>query len=181
MFVVCFWGQQNKKTYAASVLLHTFFSLLPSERTQTEESFLFPGPFVTDLYCYDSGDWKADVQGCFKMDDFFPMILHLLSETVEVVQCEFEFFIQTKPTESGHQTQVHRSPNEHQNEDEEEDFRDFERAIVSGARRAGLSTSGTVDLLGFSPTQTSGLFTGTGWKKSKYPVSSGCVHKKMSC
>ncbi len=54
------------------------------------------------------------------------------------------------------------------------DLSDFERGIVVGARRAGLSISKTADLLGFSRTTIS-RFTENGLKKRKYPVSGSCV------
>ena len=50
------------------------------------------------------------------------------------------------------------------------DLRDFERGLVVGARRAGLSISETADLLGFSRTTISRV-TENGPKKRKYPVS----------
>ena len=53
------------------------------------------------------------------------------------------------------------------------DLSDFERGMVVGARRAGLSVSETADLLGFSPTTISG-FTENGPKKRKYPVKMPC-------
>ncbi len=57
------------------------------------------------------------------------------------------------------------------------DLSDFERGMVVGARRAGLSISKTADLLGFSQTtifriyRTSLGFTEKGQKKRKYQVS----------
>ncbi len=54
------------------------------------------------------------------------------------------------------------------------DLSDFERGMVVGARRAGLSISYTADLLGFSLT-TIFRFTENGLKKRKYPVSGSCV------
>ena len=51
------------------------------------------------------------------------------------------------------------------------DVSDFERGLVVGARRAGLSISETADLLGFSRTTISRV-TENGPKKRKYPVSS---------
>ncbi len=54
------------------------------------------------------------------------------------------------------------------------DLSDFERGMVIGARRAGLSISKTADfLLGFSHTTIS--TTENGQKKRKYPVSGSCV------
>ena len=53
------------------------------------------------------------------------------------------------------------------------DLSDFERGMVAGARRAGLSVSETADLLGFSPTTISG-FTENGPKKRKYPEKMPC-------
>ncbi len=50
---------------------------------------------------------------------------------------------------------------------------DFERGMVVGARRAGLSISETADLLGFSHTTISE----NGPKKRTYPVSGSCVDK----
>ena len=44
------------------------------------------------------------------------------------------------------------------------DLRDFERGMVVGARRAGLSMSESADLLGFTPTTISG-FTENGPKE----------------
>jgi len=38
------------------------------------------------------------------------------------------------------------------------DLSDFERGMVVGARRAGLSMSETADLLGFTPTTISGVY-----------------------
>ena len=49
------------------------------------------------------------------------------------------------------------------------DLSDFERVMVVGARRAGLSKS----YVGFSPTTISG-FTEKGPKKRKYPVKMPC-------
>ncbi len=54
------------------------------------------------------------------------------------------------------------------------DLSDFERGMVVGARRAGLSISKTADLLGFSRTTIG--FTENGPKKRKYPVSGSCVN-----
>ncbi len=54
------------------------------------------------------------------------------------------------------------------------DLSDFERGMVVGARRAGLSISKTADLLGFSRTTIS-RFTENGPKKRKYPVNDSCV------
>ncbi len=51
---------------------------------------------------------------------------------------------------------------------------DFERGMVVGARRAGLSISKTADLLGFSR-KTISRVTENGLKKRKYPVSGSCV------
>ena len=53
------------------------------------------------------------------------------------------------------------------------DLSDFERGMVVGARRAGLSISGTADLLGFSCTTISRVENGP--KKRKYPVSGSSV------
>ncbi len=50
----------------------------------------------------------------------------------------------------------------------------FERGMVVGVRRAGLSILKTADLLGFSSTTIS-RFTENGTKKRKYPVSGSCV------
>ncbi len=54
------------------------------------------------------------------------------------------------------------------------DLSDFECGMVVGARRAGLSISKTADLLGFSHTTISRVYT-IGPKKRKYPVSGSCV------
>ncbi len=54
------------------------------------------------------------------------------------------------------------------------DLSDFERGMVVGARRAGLSISKTADLLGFSRTTISRV-TENGPKNRKYPVSGSCV------
>ncbi len=54
------------------------------------------------------------------------------------------------------------------------DLSDFERGMVVGARRAGLSISKNADLLGF-PHTTISRVTENGPKKRKYPVSSSCV------
>ncbi len=54
------------------------------------------------------------------------------------------------------------------------DLSDFERGMVVGARRTGLSISKTADLLGFSHTTIS-RFTENGPKKRKYQVSGSCV------
>ena len=51
------------------------------------------------------------------------------------------------------------------------DLTDFERGMVVGARRAGLSISNTADVLG----QPSRGLTENGPKKRKYPVSGSCV------
>ncbi len=56
------------------------------------------------------------------------------------------------------------------------DLSDFERGMVVGARRAGLSISETADLLGFSHTTISRV-TENGPKKRKYTVSSSCVNE----
>ncbi len=53
------------------------------------------------------------------------------------------------------------------------DLSDFERGMVVGARRAGLSISKTADLL--IHTQPSLEFTENGPKNRKYPVSGSCV------
>ena len=50
------------------------------------------------------------------------------------------------------------------------DLSDFERGMVVGARRAGLSISKTADLLGFSPQPSLG-FTENGPNKRTDPVS----------
>ncbi len=52
---------------------------------------------------------------------------------------------------------------------------DFERGMVVGVRRAGLSISKTADLLGFSHTTISIGFTENGPKKKQYPVNGSCV------
>ncbi len=54
------------------------------------------------------------------------------------------------------------------------DLSDFERGMVVGARRAGLSISTTADLLRFSRTTTSRVYRHVP-KKRKYPVSGSCV------
>ncbi len=54
------------------------------------------------------------------------------------------------------------------------DLSDFERGMVVGARRSGLSISKTADLLGFSRTTISRVYR-HGPKKRKYPVSGSCV------
>ncbi len=51
------------------------------------------------------------------------------------------------------------------------DLSDFERGMVVGARRAGLSISKTADF----HAQPSLGFTENGPKKRKYPVSGSCV------
>ncbi len=56
------------------------------------------------------------------------------------------------------------------------DLRDFERGMVVGVRRTGLSISKTADLLGFSRTTIS-RFTENGPKKRKYPASGSCVEE----
>uniref|UniRef100_A0AAR2LSB3 Tc1-like transposase DDE domain-containing protein n=1 Tax=Pygocentrus nattereri TaxID=42514 RepID=A0AAR2LSB3_PYGNA len=57
------------------------------------------------------------------------------------------------------------------------DLRGFERAVVVGARRAGLSISETADLLGFSHTTISRVYRERS-EKRKYPVS-GQGQKRM--
>ncbi len=42
--------------------------------------------------------------------------------------------------------------------EKKEDLRDFERGMIVGARRAGLSISKTADLLGFSRTTISRVY-----------------------
>ncbi len=54
------------------------------------------------------------------------------------------------------------------------DLSDFERGMVVGSRRAGLSISKSADLLGFHAQPSLG-FTENGPKKRKYPVSGSCV------
>ncbi len=54
------------------------------------------------------------------------------------------------------------------------DLSDFERGMVVGARRAGLSISKTADLLGYSHTTISWVYRE--WsEKGKYQVSGSCV------
>ncbi len=57
------------------------------------------------------------------------------------------------------------------------DLSDFERGMVVGARRAGLSISKTADLLGFSHTTISRV-NREGPKKRKYSLSGSCVDEK---
>ncbi len=52
---------------------------------------------------------------------------------------------------------------------------DFERGMVVGARRAGLSIIKTADLLGFKRTTISKVYREWYEKKRKYPVSGSCV------
>ncbi len=54
------------------------------------------------------------------------------------------------------------------------DLSDFERGMVVGARRAGLSISETADLLGFSHTTISRVYRELS-KKRKYPVNSSSL------
>ncbi len=54
------------------------------------------------------------------------------------------------------------------------DLSDFERGMVVGVRRAGLSISQTADLLDFHAQPSLG-FTKNGLNKRKYPVSGSCV------
>ncbi len=58
------------------------------------------------------------------------------------------------------------------------DLRDFERVMVLGGRRPGLSIYWSTELLEFSHTQLSLGFTENGPKDRKYPVSSSCVDEK---
>ncbi len=62
---------------------------------------------------------------------------------------------------------------EHQN-GEERDLSDFERGMVVGARRAGLSISKTVIYWDFHAQPSLG-FTENGPKRKIYPVSGSCV------
>ncbi len=56
------------------------------------------------------------------------------------------------------------------------DLSDFERGMVVGARRAGLSISKTADLLGFSHTTIFRVYTEWSEKQTKKnPVSGSCV------
>ncbi len=50
------------------------------------------------------------------------------------------------------------------------DLSDFERGMVVGARRAGLSISKTADLLGFSCTTISRVYSSDGEVKRSEPV-----------
>ncbi len=54
------------------------------------------------------------------------------------------------------------------------DLSDFEREMVVGARRAGLSISKTADLLRFSRTTISRVYR-EWFEKEKYPVSDSCM------
>ncbi len=56
------------------------------------------------------------------------------------------------------------------------DLSDFERGMVVGARRAGLSISRSADLLGFSHVTISRVYR-EGPKKRKYSLSGSCVDK----
>ncbi len=56
------------------------------------------------------------------------------------------------------------------------DLSGFERGMVVGARRAGLSISKTADLLGFSQTTIFRVYR-EGSEKEKYPVSGSCVNE----
>ncbi len=56
------------------------------------------------------------------------------------------------------------------------DLSDFERGMVVGVRRVGLSISKTADLLGFSCTTISRVYREC-LKKRKYPVTGRCVNE----